>query len=321
MLKALICHLCYLLFLLFCELSVTQWKKWMKLTAADIWISPSIDSRCQDSVDVFHGAGKTAPIIEASYDLTLAPWCAKYPCAGGHFDSMRFDVTRNLWNAVFDFSGEKDRPHWQIAALEAIEELEVTLDGEGPAENLVPKVTHEMLCAPPLESEESAGQGLAIPQPKPPLPPRTEGPKKRSVVDKPVKRMPGIPSGPDQEIDDGWQCSRCTLKNAVSASSCMACGNLKTEQVASVWHCPSCTLENSRSLTTCAACGKPNRATPTQIAPAAGGLFGSSFSSVPSPQEPPQRNRSICSFLAEAIRPICMKSQEKSRTWRISDWQ
>eukprot|EP00435_Cladocopium_sp_Y103_P011681 s793_g3.t1 len=248
----------------------------------------------------FYVYSKTAPIIEASYDLTLAPWCARYPCSGGHFHAMRFDVTRNLWNAVFDFSGEKDRPHWKIPSLKDMEELEVTLDGEGPAENLVPKVTHEMLCAPPLESEEPCGQGLAIPQPKPPLPERTDGPRKRPVVDKPAKSLPGIPSGPnDQEFqDDGhWECSRCTLKNTAAASSCIACGNFKTSEV-----------------TGSAACGKA-RAVPSQIAPAAGGLFSSSYSEASKSldDEPPKRNR-ICSFLTDAVRPMCMKSQSKSRT-------
>lgn len=267
-------------------------------------------------------AGKTAPIIEASYDLTLAPWCAKYPCSGAHFDAMRFDVTRNLWNAVFDFSGEKDRPHWRIPSLGEMEELEITLDGEGPAENLVPKVTHEMLCAPPLESEESCGQGLAIPQPKPPLPPRTEGPKKRAVVDKPEKSMPGIPgdNAPGNDLpelpDDGhWECSRCTLKNDVSAAACIACGMLKPAASSGrMWQCPSCTLENSGNASFCAACGK---ARVSQIAPAAGGLFGSSYSSHQSrpeeEEEAPKRNR-ICSFLTEAVRPMCMKSQDKART-------
>eukprot|EP00438_Fugacium_kawagutii_P014275 Skav215760 [mRNA] locus=scaffold106:296650:297345:- [translate_table: standard] len=231
---------------------------------------------------------------------------------------MRFDVTRNLWNAVFDFSGEKDRPHWRIPSLEEIEELEVTLDGEGPAENLVPKVTHEMLCAPPLESEEACGQGLAIPQPKPPLPSRTDGPRKRSVVDKPVKSMPGIPSDPNDQLDDDqWECSRCTLKNAPAAVSCIACGNPKSSS-GRMWRCPACTLENHQSAGSCAACGNP-RAFQSQIAPAAGGLYGSSYSSpsVPSgaeeTQEPKRRSR-ICSFLTDAVRPMCMKSQDKSRT-------
>ena len=227
---------------------------------------------------------KTAPIIEASYDLTIAPWCAKYPCAGAQFDKARFDVSRNMWNAIFDFSGEKEKPHWRIPALDEIQELHVTLDGEGPPENLVPKVSHEMLCAPALESDEPCGQGLSIPQPAPPLPERTEGgPSLHSVTDKPEKRMPAIPAPANPEpLQEARQDAEIT------------------------WTCPICTLDNKLSLGCCAACGYPRRS----IAPSAGGLpYPSSRSS--EPDEPPKQ-APFCSFLMAALR--CAKAPDRSRT-------
>ena len=217
-------------------------------------------------------------------------------------------MTRNLWNAVFDFSGEKDKPHWRIPALDEMEELQITLDGEGPPENLLPRVTHEMLCATPLESEEPCGQGLSIPQPRPPLPPAGGNSRQKEVIDKPTKSMPAIP-GASSGIENCWTCSRCTMKNARSVLNCKACGNLQTSSE-KIWSCSKCTLENDMSLEYCAACGSM-RALRTPIAPSAGGLFLSQRSKSEEPETPPKRN-GFCSFLTEVVRPMCMKSQSTS---------
>ncbi|CAJ1332898.1 unnamed protein product [Effrenium voratum] len=251
---------------------------------------------------------KTAPIIESSYDLTIAPWCAKYPCSGAHFDKMGFDVTRNMWNAVFDFSGEKDRPHWRIPGLQELEELVVSLDGEGPPENRALAVTHERLCAEPLQSEESCGQGLAIPQPRPPLPspPGDDAAavsRTRRVVDQPGKTSPAI-----TEMEESWICRHCTLQNSPGEASCAACRQPRIGEgtLQSFWTCPICTLQNSTSQSRCAACGHR-----LAVAPSAGFSATQAFSEMST--EPPKKS-GFCSFLAEAVRPLCMKSKDMTRT-------
>merc|ERR1712061_33565 len=66
--------------------------------------------------------------------------------------------------------------NWQIAELGSIVELTLKLDDapdrSAPPDNPVQSVTHALLCAPPLESGESCGEGIAnIPQTRPALPP------------------------------------------------------------------------------------------------------------------------------------------------------
>merc|ERR1712139_80400 len=117
---------------------------------------------------------RTEPIIETSDDLAFAPWAASYPKCSAHFQQAGFDPQKNLWNSIFDFSGKVDRSHWRILPLKEVLELSVELDEPpsetSPANNPVPRVTHDMLCAEPAPSGQSCGQGLNIPQTRPPLP-------------------------------------------------------------------------------------------------------------------------------------------------------
>jgi len=122
----------------------------------------------------FYLYSKTEPIIEMSSDLAFAPWCASYPGCKTHFAERGFDPNRNLWNAVFDFTGEASRSHWRILGLDELVHLSVELDDGRPPqlpENPVPEVTHAILVAEPIASGESCGEGIAsIPQTRPVLP-------------------------------------------------------------------------------------------------------------------------------------------------------
>jgi hypothetical protein len=123
----------------------------------------------------------TEPVIEMSEDLTFAPWAAKYPQCRLQFEAAKFDPKRNFWNAIFDFSGKAEKSNWRILPLGEVQELEVQVD-EAPGEaaqleNPVPPVTHDMLCAAPLSSGQSCGQGIAnIPQTRPRPPERPAAP-------------------------------------------------------------------------------------------------------------------------------------------------
>lgn len=120
---------------------------------------------------------KSDPVIESSEDLAFAPWAASYPGCSKHFEMLKFDPQKNHWNAIFDFTGKGDAANWRILSLDEVCELRVDLCEDVPwagghdPENPVPKVTHAMLCADPLSSED-CGQGIAnIPQCRPALPP------------------------------------------------------------------------------------------------------------------------------------------------------
>ncbi|CAE7335756.1 rp2, partial [Symbiodinium sp. CCMP2592] len=126
----------------------------------------------------FHLYSKTEPVIETSEDMAFAPWSASYPMAQEHFARFKFEPARNLWNAIFDFSGKRDRCNWRILGLEEISHLTVELEDVPPAapSNPSPPVTYEMLCAEPLESGESCGQSIgSIPQTRPDLPKKPPG--------------------------------------------------------------------------------------------------------------------------------------------------
>eukprot|EP00927_Polykrikos_kofoidii_P015135 TRINITY_DN16716_c0_g1_i1.p1 TRINITY_DN16716_c0_g1~~TRINITY_DN16716_c0_g1_i1.p1 ORF type:complete len:1738 (+),score=336.76 TRINITY_DN16716_c0_g1_i1:566-5215(+) len=123
----------------------------------------------------FYLYSKSEPVIETSTGLAFAPWTASYPKCAEHFAAGKFDTNKNMWNGIFDFTSEKDNAHWRILALDEIVSLEVEVDDcpseTAPRSNPVPCVTHQMLCADPLPSEESCGQGIAdIPQSRPSLP-------------------------------------------------------------------------------------------------------------------------------------------------------
>lgn len=142
----------------------------------------------------FHLYSKTEPVIETSEDMAFAPWSASYPMAQEHFARFKFDPARNLWNAIFDFSGKKDRCNWRILGLEEISHLTVELEDVPPAapSNPAPPVTYEMLCAEPLESGESCGQSIgSIPQTRP------DPPKKPPAELKEVFNLPVTDGGSD----------------------------------------------------------------------------------------------------------------------------
>ncbi|CAE8674458.1 unnamed protein product, partial [Polarella glacialis] len=117
---------------------------------------------------------KTEPIIETSEDLAFAPWTASYPGCRAQFEQTRFDPERNLWNGVFDFTGKIGQSHWRILQADEVSELVLELDDpppQVPPDNPIRPVTHEMLCAFPLSSGESCGEGIAnIPQTRPNAP-------------------------------------------------------------------------------------------------------------------------------------------------------
>lgn len=113
----------------------------------------------------FYLYSKTEPVIETSDDLTFAPWAARYPSCEAQFRATGFDPDRNLWNAVYDFNPDPARSHWRIAGLEEAVELVVELPdeppphGERPPDTPGPPMTHRLLCAKPIETEEDGRAG------------------------------------------------------------------------------------------------------------------------------------------------------------------
>lgn len=146
----------------------------------------------------FHLYSKTEPIIETSQELSFGPWTARYPSCTEHFATTKFDIQRNLWNAVFDFNGNTSYSNWRIVPLDEIIELDLHLDeAEGmpasPDSGGFATVTHEELCKEPLASGDSCGEGLApMPQTRPSLPP---APGKGVTVRKLVVRDDSSPRG------------------------------------------------------------------------------------------------------------------------------
>lgn len=130
----------------------------------------------------FYLYSQTEPIIEASDELSFAPWAAAYPKCIAQFKQAGFDPELNRWNAVFDFNGSSERSHWRILPLGEVAELEVELqeplDIAAAADSPGPALTHEVLCAEPLMPDESSGESLGdavrargnIPQTRPSVP-------------------------------------------------------------------------------------------------------------------------------------------------------
>mmetsp|Transcript_41665 Transcript_41665/g.75638 ORF Transcript_41665/g.75638 Transcript_41665/m.75638 type:complete len:487 (+) Transcript_41665:78-1538(+) len=124
----------------------------------------------------FYLYSKTEPIIETSEELAFAPWSARYPGCKEHFERVKFDPQKNVWNALYDFNGEAGHAHWRILPLEEVVELKIELD-EAPEtarepDNPCPEVTHDLLCAAPIASGEGCGQSVTnVPQTRPDLPP------------------------------------------------------------------------------------------------------------------------------------------------------
>ncbi|CAJ1408276.1 unnamed protein product, partial [Effrenium voratum] len=117
---------------------------------------------------------KTEPVIESSEDLAFAPWSASYPCSKAHFEKLGFNPEKNLWNAIYDFSGKVGKCNWRILGLEETARLQIELEDPPPKpepENPAAPLTYEALCAEPLESGESCGTSVGqIPQTRPALP-------------------------------------------------------------------------------------------------------------------------------------------------------
>lgn len=124
----------------------------------------------------FHLFSKTAPIIEKSEDLAFGPWSAWYPSCARQFAEVGLSPERNLWNAIFDFTGRSDASNWRILALAEVRSLRLELPSEGgEPENPAPPVTHEALCAEPLPSGAAGDAVACIPQTRPELPPPSPG--------------------------------------------------------------------------------------------------------------------------------------------------
>lgn len=151
----------------------------------------------------FYLYSATEPIIETSEELSFAPWAAEYPQCSSHFSKFGFHPKRNLWNAVFDFTGKPDTSNWRILPLQEVVHLRVELDEAPEAarepENPVPEVTYELLSADPLDSGESCGEGIAnIPQTRPTPPPAppagASGVRRYLARDEKCIRPPGLRS-------------------------------------------------------------------------------------------------------------------------------
>ncbi|CAE8601657.1 unnamed protein product [Polarella glacialis] len=127
---------------------------------------------CKDCKFFLHS--HTEPIIESSKDLSFGPFCASYPGLSRHFEESQLDGGRNFWSAIFDFTGRPDGANWRLLALEECQELAVEFLGEGPEgawDCPAPALSHEVICASPLQSADGSGNSVAsIPQTRPSKP-------------------------------------------------------------------------------------------------------------------------------------------------------
>lgn len=119
----------------------------------------------------------TEPIIESSKDLGFAPFAASYPGLAQHLSQAAMDPGKNFWNAIYDFTGRLDGANWRVLPLGECRELELRLgEGDQGWQCPAPALSHELLCAAPLKSDDSSGQSMTqIPQTRPELPPLVPG--------------------------------------------------------------------------------------------------------------------------------------------------
>eukprot|EP00927_Polykrikos_kofoidii_P046074 TRINITY_DN4025_c0_g1_i2.p1 TRINITY_DN4025_c0_g1~~TRINITY_DN4025_c0_g1_i2.p1 ORF type:complete len:1805 (+),score=345.92 TRINITY_DN4025_c0_g1_i2:578-5416(+) len=125
----------------------------------------------------FHLYSMTEPIIETSTNLSFSPWSAQYPMCKAHFERAKLKPQRNLWNAIYDFSGVKGKANWSILPFGEIEELTVEIDeaaevAASPDSPFEP-IAYEQLIADPVASVESCGSNVHnAPQTRPAIPPK-----------------------------------------------------------------------------------------------------------------------------------------------------
>ncbi|CAK0880503.1 unnamed protein product [Prorocentrum cordatum] len=114
----------------------------------------------------FHLHSHTEPVIESSSDLSFAPFAAEYPGLSAQFKQVGFVASRNLWTAIFDFTGRADGANWRILPLDECEKLVVAFERcSDQPDSPAPELTHQLLIAPPPAASEGQGVSVAkIPQ-------------------------------------------------------------------------------------------------------------------------------------------------------------
>eukprot|EP00931_Biecheleriopsis_adriatica_P106828 TRINITY_DN81204_c0_g1_i1.p1 TRINITY_DN81204_c0_g1~~TRINITY_DN81204_c0_g1_i1.p1 ORF type:complete len:473 (+),score=117.48 TRINITY_DN81204_c0_g1_i1:37-1455(+) len=144
--------------------------------------------RTRDCVDCkFFLFSHTEPIIETSKEVAFAPFSASYAGLSAHFEQAKLDSGKNFWSAIYDFNGKADSANWSILPLAECLELDVQFAGEGSSSGAwdcpTPRLSHELLCAPPPVSSESGGQSLVkTPQTRPQQPPAPPAGTKAKVT-------------------------------------------------------------------------------------------------------------------------------------------
>eukprot|EP00933_Yihiella_yeosuensis_P040263 TRINITY_DN34530_c0_g1_i1.p1 TRINITY_DN34530_c0_g1~~TRINITY_DN34530_c0_g1_i1.p1 ORF type:complete len:461 (-),score=97.52 TRINITY_DN34530_c0_g1_i1:74-1456(-) len=162
---------------------------------------------CKDCKFFLHA--HTEPIIESSEELSFAPFSASYPGLSRHFEEAKFNAGKNMWKAIFDFSGKPDKANWRITPLSDCEELLVELPGEQQDDSSAKSwdcpsapLSHDLLCANPPPSDDSGNSVANIPQTKPALPaepPAGTAAQRTTLCDGPKKASEKAKTGSAKE--------------------------------------------------------------------------------------------------------------------------